>query len=93
MLKRPALALIRLYQRAISPSLGAQCRYQPTCSAYSYEAIERFGVFRGGWMTIRRIGRCHPGRAGGYDPVRERTPGAPTEAGTGFNARGESSEN
>lgn len=93
MLRRPVLALIRLYQRAISPSLGAQCRYQPTCSAYSYEAIERFGAIRGGWMAIRRIGRCHPGRAGGYDPVPGRDRGAQSKIETSMSTRGESPEN
>lgn len=93
MLSRPVLALIRLYQRTISPSLGAQCRYQPTCSAYSYEAIERFGAIRGGWMAIRRIGRCHPGRAGGYDPVPERDREAEATVETSMSTRGESPEN
>ncbi len=64
-----ALALIRFYQRAISPRLGARCHYQPTCSAYTYEAIEEHGVLRGGWLGARRITRCHPWSAGGYDPV------------------------
>lgn len=68
-MSRPLLALIRFYQRTISPSIGAQCRYQPTCSQYALEAVERFGALRGGWMGVRRIARCHPGRAGGYDPV------------------------
>lgn len=68
-MSRPLLALIRLYQRTISRASGAQCRYQPTCSQYALEAVERFGALRGGWMGMRRIGRCHPGRAGGYDPV------------------------
>lgn len=66
------LALIRFYQRAISPALGASCRYQPSCSQYTYEAVERFGALRGVWLGARRIGRCHPGRAGGYDPVPDR---------------------
>lgn len=76
MLTRLALMFVRFYQRAISPSLGANCRYQPTCSVYSYEAIERHGAFRGAWMGFRRVGRCHPGRAGGYDPVPERSGGS-----------------
>ncbi|HJM88468.1 MAG TPA: membrane protein insertion efficiency factor YidD [Dehalococcoidia bacterium] len=69
MLRRAALAAIRLYQRSVSPSLGTNCRYEPTCSAYTYEAVERHGAVRGTWMGIRRIARCRPGRAGGYDPV------------------------
>lgn len=68
-MKRYILAIIRFYQRAISPTLGARCRYQPTCSQYAYEAVGRHGTVRGLWMGIRRIGRCHPGRARGFDPV------------------------
>ena len=67
---RAAVAgLIRIYQKLVSPTLGANCRYQPTCSSYALSAVERFGVFRGSWLAIRRIGRCHPLRPGGYDPV------------------------
>ncbi|HJQ76001.1 MAG TPA: membrane protein insertion efficiency factor YidD [Acidimicrobiia bacterium] len=61
--------LIRIYQKLVSPSLGANCRYQPTCSSYAAEAISKFGVWRGGWLGMKRIGRCHPLRPGGYDPV------------------------
>lgn len=63
--------LIRIYQKLVSPSLGANCRYRPTCSSYAAEAVARFGIFRGGWLAVLRIGRCHPLRPGGYDPVPE----------------------
>lgn len=60
---------VRLYQVALSPLLGGSCRYFPSCSAYAIEALERHGALRGSWLAIRRIGRCHPFRPGGYDPV------------------------
>jgi len=63
------IALIKLYRYVISPYLAPSCRYTPTCSSYAIEAVERFGVFRGSWMAIRRIGRCHPWHSAGYDPV------------------------
>jgi putative membrane protein insertion efficiency factor len=63
------LRLIRIYKVAISPLLGASCRHEPTCSTYSYQAIERFGALRGTWLGIRRIVRCRPGRPSGFDPV------------------------
>jgi putative membrane protein insertion efficiency factor len=64
------LRAIRLYQWGLSPFLGSNCRYYPTCSHYAYEAVERYGVARGGWMALRRLSRCHPFHPGGYDPVR-----------------------
>ncbi|MEZ4501672.1 MAG: membrane protein insertion efficiency factor YidD [Dehalococcoidia bacterium] len=73
-MKRALLGLIRFYQRSISPGLGARCRYEPSCSAYAYEAVEVHGAWRGSWLAIRRIGRCHPGRPGGYDPVPDPRP-------------------
>ena len=69
MIKRPLLLLIRGYQRPISPMTGAACRHEPTCSNYTYQAIETHGALRGSWLGMRRIARCRPGRAGGYDPV------------------------
>jgi hypothetical protein len=69
-MKGLALRAIRLYQVGLSPLLGANCRYYPSCSQYAYEAIDRYGVARGGWMAMRRLSRCHPFHPGGYDPVR-----------------------
>ena len=63
------LALIWVYQKCISPWLGANCRYNPTCSAYACQAIRKYGPFRGSWLAMKRIARCHPGHPGGYDPV------------------------
>lgn len=63
------LKLIRFYQLAISPLTPPSCIYHPTCSQYGYEAIARYGAFKGGWLTLKRIVRCHPWARGGYDPV------------------------
>ncbi len=68
-MKTVALTLIRFYQRFISPGLPASCRYYPTCSEYGYQAIAKYGIIKGGWMTIWRILRCNPFARGGYDPV------------------------
>ena len=69
--RKIVLGFIRIYQKVVSPNIAANCRYQPTCSWYTAEAIERFGVIRGGWLGAKRIGRCHPFREGGHDPVPE----------------------
>lgn len=63
------VALIRVYQRAISVWTPRICRYHPTCSEYAIQAVARYGTVRGLWMAVRRIGRCHPFAPGGYDPV------------------------
>lgn len=68
-MKALVLGLIRLYQWTISPLLPPACRFVPTCSAYGFDAIERHGVWLGGWLALRRLLRCHPFTAGGYDPV------------------------
>ena len=67
--RRIVLRLIRFYQRWISPVLGSNCRFYPTCSHYMYDAVEQYGIVRGGWLGLRRIARCHPFNPGGFDPV------------------------
>ncbi|MFP4141318.1 MAG: membrane protein insertion efficiency factor YidD [Planctomycetota bacterium] len=69
---RGAILLAKLYQVTLSPIVGRQCRYLPTCSNYFIEAVERFGLLRGGAMGLWRICRCHPFAKGGYDPVPKR---------------------
>ncbi len=66
---RLAVLMVRGYQVTLSPLLPSACRYQPTCSNYTIEAIERYGALRGAWMGARRILRCHPFARGGFDPV------------------------
>lgn len=66
--------LLRGYRFAISPLYGQVCRYHPSCSAYALQAVETHGALRGSWLAIRRLARCHPWAAGGYDPVPERQP-------------------
>ena len=63
------IAGVRGYQLVLSPIFGGACRYYPSCSVYAIEALERHGALRGGWLALRRIGRCHPFRPGGFDPV------------------------
>ena len=69
-MKHVFLALIRFYQRCISPYTPASCRFTPTCSAYAAEAITKYGALKGGWLSLRRLFRCHPFHKGDrYDPV------------------------
>lgn len=65
----PFVAFIRMYQLIISPWLGPQCRYTPTCSQYGLEALKKYGPVKGLWLTIKRIARCHPWGGHGHDPV------------------------
>ena len=65
----PFIALIKLYQLIISPILGPKCRFTPTCSNYALEALRKYGIFKGTWLTVKRISRCHPFGGHGYDPV------------------------
>ena len=65
------LGLLKLYRYALSPILGANCRYYPTCSNYASEAVEKHGIISGLWLSLKRILRCHPFNEGGYDPVPE----------------------
>ncbi|MCG8566664.1 MAG: membrane protein insertion efficiency factor YidD [Desulfobacterales bacterium] len=69
MVKPILLLCIKFYQIFISPLLGANCRFHPTCSAYAVEAVEKYGSLKGGLLAARRVLRCHPFHAGGYDPV------------------------
>ena len=68
-MKQIVIALIKGYQRFISPLLASNCRFHPTCSQYTLEAVERYGAAKGLWLGAKRIGRCHPFNPGGYDPV------------------------
>ena len=72
--KTLVLLLLRGYKRFVSPLLGQRCRFHPSCSTYTMEAVQRFGAWRGGWLGLRRIGRCHPLNEGGLDPVPETWP-------------------
>lgn len=69
MMKALLLLVFRFYRYFISPLLGSNCRFHPSCSAYAMEAVERHGAWRGGWLAIKRVGRCSPFHPGGYDPV------------------------
>ncbi|HXI11467.1 MAG TPA: membrane protein insertion efficiency factor YidD [Thermoanaerobaculia bacterium] len=68
-MRRLAIFLLKLYKRLISPLLPPMCRFEPTCSAFAMGAVEKYGVLRGGYLTVRRLLRCHPFHPGGWDPV------------------------
>ncbi len=68
-LSYPFILLIRIYQKIISPLIGPKCRFIPTCSNYAVEALKKYGVFKGSWLAIKRIAKCHPWGGSGYDPV------------------------
>jgi len=68
-MSRMAVLIIRLYQFLISPLLAANCRFEPSCSSYAIQALKKYGFCRGGWLSLKRILRCHPFHPGGYDPV------------------------
>jgi putative membrane protein insertion efficiency factor len=69
MIKKAFIYLIRLYQKILSPILGAQCRYTPTCSQYAVEALQKYGALKGGWLAFKRILSCNPFGGHGHDPV------------------------
>ena len=71
-MKYVVIALLRAYRAVISPLYGQVCRYHPSCSAYALGAVTEYGTLRGGWLAVRRLSRCHPWAAGGYDPVPPR---------------------
>ncbi|MFJ1574505.1 membrane protein insertion efficiency factor YidD [Pseudomonas sp. NPDC088322] len=68
-MRKLALVPIQFYRYAISPLMASHCRFYPSCSCYAYEAIENYGLLRGGWLAVRRLGRCNPWNDGGFDPV------------------------
>lgn len=79
-MKHVLIALLRGYRAVVSPLYGQVCRYHPSCSAYALAAVQEYGALRGSWFATRRLARCHPWAAGGYDPVPPRAPRVP--AGT-----------
>jgi len=80
--------LVLGYRYSLSPWLGHSCRFRPTCSEYALEAIDRHGALKGGWLTLRRLGRCHPWGGHGYDPVPPETAAADAPRRPGIAVRG-----
>ena len=74
MMARLVVLLIRVYQVTLAPLLGPSCRFEPSCSRYAIACVERHGVLRGFWLSLKRLSRCHPFNAGGYDPPPEAEP-------------------
>lgn len=74
MIKKLIITIIRFYQIAISPLKPPTCRFYPTCSSYGLESVKRFGALKGGWLTLKRISKCHPFHSGGIDPVPKKWP-------------------
>ncbi len=81
MIGRTLIANLHVYKKFISPLLGPRCRFFPTCSEYAMQSIARFGPWKGAWLALRRIGRCHPLHPGGFDPVPESSPSSTTSDG------------
>lgn len=73
MIRAVLMALVRFYRLMLSPWLGSACRFEPTCSAYALQALQEHGAARGSYLTLKRLGRCHPWCAGGHDPVPSQT--------------------
>lgn len=86
--RRMVVIAIRAYQVVLSPLLGSRCRFYPSCSHYAQQAVARYGVGRGGWLAIRRIGRCHPWNPGGFDYVPGMEPDPGREAASRQGAAG-----
>ena len=68
-MKRIVVVLLKLYRALVSPYVPTTCRFYPSCSEYGVQALQKYGIFKGGWLTVKRIARCHPFNPGGYDPV------------------------
>lgn len=79
MIRSLLLWLLRAYRLVLSPWMGGQCRFEPSCSNYATACVERFGAARGSWLTVRRLARCHPFCDGGYDPPPPLPPSPPRE--------------